>query len=339
MRRGKHLLFTPAIRAGLFAALALAAAFLPAGCAKAPKTYRVGILIGTDSMGGISDGFKKRMTELGYAEGKGISYDIRASNANRAEELKIAQEFVASGVDLVFAFPGQTALTVKKAAEGTKIPIVFANAIIGGTDLIDSVRNPGGNVTGVRIPNPELTVKSFDFLIEIAPATRRIMIIYDPGYVTDGPILDALRSAAAANGVAVRETEVPDAGKIVAVLNGLEKAGKADMDAVLFLPDTVPRSAEAGKAVIDFANRHRVPLIGGTRAMVTEGVLLTTTSDQGEHGALAANLANRIFKGAAAGSLPVLTTKTDLVVNYRKAKELGLDPPESLLKQASEIVR
>jgi hypothetical protein len=34
-----------------------------------------------------------------------------------------------------------------------------------------------------------------------------------------------------------------------------------------------------------------------------------------------------------------VTTKSHLIINYRKLREIGLDPPESLLKQASEIVR
>jgi putative tryptophan/tyrosine transport system substrate-binding protein len=324
----------------LVAAAALAAlAACPGGCAKAAKNYRIGVLVGTASMSGLYDGFKRKMAELGYAEGKNVAYDAESSNADRAEERRIAEKFIADKVDLVFVFPGQPVMAVKTAAKGTKIPIVFANAIVGGTDLVDSVRSPGGNITGVRVPSPELSLKSLESLLELKPTTRRVMILYDPGYPTDGPILESLRAAAAASGVALREVPVADPSKIAAVLAGLEKDGDADMDAVIFLPDTITRSTEASKEVLAFADRHRVPLIGGTPAMAEGGITLTAAADPVEPGELAAVLADKILEGAPAGSIPVVTTKTYLVVNYKKARELGLSPPEGLLKQAGKIIR
>lgn len=317
---------------------ALAAAALP-GCAKAAKSYRVGILIGSASMSAVADGFKAKMAELGYVEGRNVSYDIQGSNADRAEEKRIAERFVAARVDLAFAFPGQSALAVKEAAAGTKIPVVFANAVVGGSSLIDSVRSPGGNITGVRVPNPELTVKTFESILELKPGAKRFMVVFDPGYETDWPILEALRLAVLERKAELWETQVPDAMAIREVLEGVDKAGRAGVDAILLLPDTIPRSAEAAGAVLAFADAHGVPLAGGTRAMVERGATLTAAADQGEQGRLAATLADKALKGVPAGTIPVATTATHLIVNYRKARELRLEPPEGLLKQASEIFR
>lgn len=84
---------------------------------------------------------------------------------------------------------------------------------------------------------------------------------------------------------------------------------------------------------------RRIPLAGGPIPMVREGAVLTAASDQEEEGTLAAGLADKVLKGAPAGTIPVVTTKTSLVVNYTRARELGLDPPEGLLKQAAEVIR
>ncbi len=314
-------------------------AALPWGCSKTPKKFKIGILVGTQHMAGLVDGFKRRMAELGYVEGKNVSYDVMGSNADRAEERKIAEKFVADKVDLVFVFPGQPALAVKTAAKGTKIPIVFANAIVGGTELVDSIRDPGANITGVRIPSPELSLKSLEALLELKPGTRRVMILHDPAYPTDGPILDELRRAAIVSGVTLQEVSIADTSKTRSILEGLERTGKATMDAIIFLPDSITRSAEASGEVLSFADRHRVPLIGGTPVMVQGGVALTAAADEVEPGVLAAGLADKILRGVPAGSIPVVTTKTRMIINYRKARELGLDPSESLLKQASEIIR
>jgi putative ABC transport system substrate-binding protein len=334
-----HLLPRHTVRPLCLAALAIALGVFPSGCAKAVKTYRIGILVGTDSMMPLSGSFKDKMKELGYEEGKNVSYDVRRSNADRETERRIAEDFIADKVDLVFVFPGQPALTVKAAAKGTKIPIVFANAIIGGTDLIESVRNPGDSITGVRVPSPELSLKSLETLLELNPGIRRVLVVYDPGYATDGPILDALRAAAKSSDIVLQEVRIADTAETETILRGLERSGEAAMDAILFLPDSITRSKEASKAVLAFADKHRVPLCGGTPAMVEGGVALTAAADQLEPGFLAAGLADKILRGVPAGSIPVVTTKSHLIINYRKLREIGLDPPESLLKQASEIVR
>jgi putative ABC transport system substrate-binding protein len=323
---------------GILAAV-LAAAVLAAGCAKAPRTYRVGILVGADSMSAIADAFKSSMAGLGYVEGKNVSYDIQRSNAAPAEEKRISEEFVAEGLDLVFAFPGQPANAVKAAAKGSKIPVVFANAVIDGIGLVDSVRNPGDGITGVRVPSPDLTLKSFEALLDIKPDSKRIMTIYDPNYPTNPFILEALRSMAASSGVTLVETPVPDARGTAKALKGLEGPNAPGMDALLLLPDSITRSQEAAVAILAFADRHGVPVVGGPVTMLRSGTLLTATANQGEQGKLAASLADKIFKGVPPGSIPVATTRSHLFINYKRALELGLVVPEGLLKQASEILR
>jgi putative ABC transport system substrate-binding protein len=317
-----------------------AAVVLLSGCAKAPKVYHVGILIGAETMSALSTSFKDGMTGLGYVEGGNITYDIRSSNGDPAEEKRIAGEFSADNADLVFSFFGQTARNVKLALQGTGIPIVFANAVIEGTDLVDSVRAPGGNITGVRVAGTELTLKCFESLLELAPRVKRVMIIYDPMYPTVAPALAVLRPAASSADVTLQEVHVTQVQDIQAIIGGLEKSGGARMDAIMFLQDTIPRSVEASGLIFKFADAHRVPVVGGPAALVENGgVVLSAASDIPDQGKKAASLANKIFKGAPAGTLPVLTTQPTLFINYGKAQELGLTVPEGLLKQASKIIR
>jgi len=321
----------------ILAAIA-ALALVICGCANAPKMYRVGILIGADTMEAIAEGFQARMTELGYVEGKNIAYDIRRSNADPAAEKRIASNFVTSKVDLVFAFPGQPASVVKTAVRGTKIPIVFANAIIEGADLVDSVRNPGENITGVRNPGPGLALKSFESLLELIPGATRVMVIYNPTYPTNRFVIEALRSVASSHRVTLQEVRITNVADTQAALQGLEKSG-ARMSAVLLFPDLITRSSEASGAIIRFADEHRVPVAGGPPTLVQNGAVLSATIDRREQGSLAASLADKILTGTPASSIPVVTTQPHLFINYKKARELGLTVPEGLLKQATEIIR
>ncbi len=61
----------------LLATLIVAAVFLSGCIAETPRVYHIGILSGTDAFLPIADGFKAKMTELGYVEGKNIVYDLK----------------------------------------------------------------------------------------------------------------------------------------------------------------------------------------------------------------------------------------------------------------------
>jgi putative ABC transport system substrate-binding protein len=61
--------------------------------------------------------------------------------------------------------------------------------------------------------------------------------------------------------------------------------------------------------------------------------------DNVQVGRQAAPLADKIFKGTPAGTIPVVSADSVLIINYAEAQELGLTVPEILLGQAAEIIR
>src|SRR5215510_2409605 len=83
---------------------------LLSGCGATPtKVYRVGILSGLDVFITTVDGFKTKMTELGYIEGQNITYDLQKTNSDREAEKRILQKFVDDKVDLILVFPSEAA--------------------------------------------------------------------------------------------------------------------------------------------------------------------------------------------------------------------------------------
>jgi putative tryptophan/tyrosine transport system substrate-binding protein len=310
------------------------------GCAKqAEKVHRVGIISGADTFMDIVEGFKGRMRALGYAEGKNIIYDLEKVNADLQGEKAAAEKLVRDKVDLIFAFPCRTALAAKAATRGTGISVVFALSGLEGVDLVESLHRPGENITGVRYPGPEINVKRLEFLCDLAPQAKRIYIAYDRNYPTTPATLGQLRPAAASLGVVLIEDQVTGLAELQAVLDKRSQAAEIGIDAVMVMPDILNNSAEGFAAIAKFARAHKLPMSGCVDFTVEQGAAFTLVPEDRDIGQLAANLADKIFKGTPPGTIMVVTPYSRLRLNQRVIKELGLTTPEGLLNRADEIIR
>ena len=320
--------------------LAALLALLLSGCgAEKPKVYKVGILNGFPPFAELGEGFKAKMTDLGYIEGKNIVYDVQESNFDPAAEERIVKQFVADKVDLIFTFATESAISAKAGSAGTDVPVVFAFAVLEGNHLIESVRQPGGNITGVRFPGPDLSVKRFEILHELAPQAKRVGIIYNANYPANKSQLEALHPAAAAVGISLVEIPIKSVADIEADLQAREAAADIGMDAILIITDDLSQSPDGWSIISQFAANHNIPIAGSAAFEADTGAIVSYIPDSFETGKLAAPLADKIFKGTPAGSIPVLTPESDLRINYKLAQQLGLTVPEGLLSQATQIIR
>jgi putative ABC transport system substrate-binding protein len=310
------------------------------GCGdKKQKVYRVGIVFGVETFIDIADGFRAKMAELGYVEGENIVYDLQKLNADPTAEKSAAEKFVQDNVDMIFAFPTEPALAAKAATQGTDIPVVFALAGIEGNNLIDSVSEPGGNITGVRFPGPEITVKRLDILHELVPQAKRVYIIYDPNYPTAPSALKDLRPAASSLGLTLVEDPVKNIEELKAALQKRTELENIGIDAILIMPEILTQSPDGFSAVLTFANKHNLP-IGGSLVYTAElGALFSYIPDNLEMGMQAATMADKIFKGIPTGTIMVVTPVSYLRLNYKVIQGFGLKVPQGLLSMAVEIIR
>ena len=107
----------------------------------------------------ISD-FKDQLAELGYLEGKNAKFEIRSADGQVARLEPLARELIGTKVDVLV--PYQTpAVTAAKAAT-RDIPIVMASvADPVGSGFVNSLSNPGGNITGVSGATAELAARTW----------------------------------------------------------------------------------------------------------------------------------------------------------------------------------
>ncbi|OHB59890.1 MAG: hypothetical protein A2Y12_18910 [Planctomycetes bacterium GWF2_42_9] len=310
------------------------------GCSKKQpqKIYRVGILAGNPFVT-IIDGFKAKMAELGYVEGKNIVYDVHNLGFDPLGYDRVNKKFVEDKVDLIFAFPTEPAQSAKAATKGTNIPVIFAQAGLEGSNLIESIPKPGGNITGSRFPGPDIVVKRFEILLESAPDIKRLYVPYDKNYPIVAPALKKLRSAASFKDVILVELPVISSIEIQTDIENRMKSADIGVDAILLLPEILTQTPESWAIISRFAVEFKLPLVGSSPATVEKGGIFSYNVDPFESGRLAAEKTNKVLKGVPAGTIMVATPPSHLRINYKIAKELGLTVPEGLLSMADEVIR
>lgn len=322
--------------------LLLLACVILSGCVsekKEVKMYQVGIITNIEAFSGVVDGFKSKMAELGYIEGENIVYDFQVPQAGSEEEQQLFNRFIENKVDLILAFPTEPAFAAKEATEGTEIPIIFAIAGTENSELIESVREPGGYITGIRYPGPYLVVKRFEFLLELAPHIKRLYVPYNPDYPNCPPAIEELRPVASSKNVTLVEAHINSVEEIQNALQELEESDDIGIDAIQILPEAITQTPDGWGAISSFADEHGLPLVGSMLFSADIGGVFSYCVEFFEIGELAAPLADKILKGIPAGTIPVVTPEAHLRVNYKKAHELGLTVPEGLLARADEIIR
>jgi putative tryptophan/tyrosine transport system substrate-binding protein len=327
---------SPALLAPVLLALVLLAA---GACKPTPKVYRVGILSGLDFFASTADGFKAGMRDLGYVEGVTIHYDVRKTNFAPQAEEEILREFVAGAVDLVLVFPTEPSVLAKRLTAGAGIPVVFANANIEDTGLVASVREPGGNITGVRYPGPSIAVRRYEILRELAPDARRLWVPYQRGYPSVESQLAVLRRAAAADGVTLVECAAGSVADLGADLDARARSADPGVDAILLVSEPLAVTPVAFERIGRFAAAHRLAIGGALMSAGGFSSVFGASTDNVAVGRQAAPLADKIFRGVRAGTIPVASAEAMIEIDHGQATRLGLKVPEGLLRQARRVVR
>ncbi len=331
------------IRAGwLICVAGIILSLLLSGCgAQTPKTYHIGILSGLDAFAPAIDGFKSKLAELGYTEGKNIVYDVQKTNVDVDAYKKINQKFVQDKVDLIFVFPTEAAMEAKAATQGTNIPVIFDLAFtdVKGVDLINSVREPGGNVTGSRFPSADIASKRLEILLEMVPNAKRIFVPYLKDYPNVPGQLDAIHPLAQKAGITLSEFAASSPQDLQAELDKRSSMGDVGIDAILLVADPLSLTPDFFTILGKFGSEHKIPIGGAPMQVGDYGTIFGLLPNAQSSGEQAALLADKALKGTNAGTIPVVTEEGELQINVKAAQAMGLKVPDGLLQMANQIVR
>ena len=275
--------------------------------------------------------FAQRLRDLGWIEGRTVAIEYRWAEGRNERFAEIAAEFVRLKVDVIVTSGGAVAAT--KQATST-IPIVFAVANDPvGSGMVGSLARPGGNVTGMSQQQVDLAGKRLELLREVVPGLRTLAIMANVGYPAAVLEMGEVQAAVRTLGFEAAGVDIRRAEDIAPSVEALKHRAEA-----LYVV-AEPLAGTNRVRINTMALGARLPTMHGAREYVEAGGLMSYGPNFPDLFRRAADLVDKILRGAKPGDIPVeQPTKFDFVINLTTAKALGLAVPEKLLAIADEVI-
>jgi putative ABC transport system substrate-binding protein len=312
---------------------------IPAGLAPSPRIPRVGFLASGTAETASSQvmALRQGLLDLGYVEGETIHLDVRFAEGKADRAPVLVTELIQLNPDVLVTGAPPASIAAKRAT--TTIPIVFVS--VGdpvASGLVESLRRPGGNATGLGTATTVLHSKQMELLKEAVPGLSRMAILRDQINATTA-------------GTSAAESMVETTGRSLGVrLSLVPVHGPDDLEGAFetmrsrgadaFIDVACPMTCTYSQRVVQLAARHRIPGIYGFRLFPDAGGLMSYGADNTAMYRRATTYVDKILKGARPADLPVEEPTTfDFVINLKTAQGLGLTIPQSVLQQATAIIQ
>lgn len=282
------------------------------------------------SLNTIRDSFKEEMEALGYKDGETIKLSFKDAGGQQNTLNSIISAFAGDKSDVIVAIATPTA---QVAANYSKdIPVVFsAVSDPVGAGLITDLNKPDKNITGT---SDEIQV---DQILELAkkvqPELKTLGFIYNSGEANSVSNLEKAKAFCDKNGI----TLVEGSGKNISEIQSAVSVLTDKCDAIFAPNDNTVASSMA--ALVETANKKKVPVYTGADSMVNDGGFATVGIDYTELGKETARMVDKILKGDKVETLPVKVFKDDLniYVNKKTLNTLGITLPEDVQKDPNLV--
>lgn len=274
-------------------------------------------------------GFVDELAEHGYDDSR-VVYDLQNAQGDFATAQAIAEKFAHGSVDLILAIATPTAQATANVTQTIPILITAVTDPVAA-ELVQSIQVPGTNVTGTSDLTP--VAKQLELLTVIAPETRRVGVMYNPGETNSLVQLDLAREAA--ESLALQLIEVPVSNSSGVYQSAQSLMGRVD---AIYVP-TDNTVVSALESVVAVAESAKLPLIVGETDSVKRGALATVSIDYYSLGRQTGKMALEVLeKGCDPATMPIQYLQdVQLVLNLDAARRMGITLPQELVEKADQI--
>ncbi len=291
----------------------------------------VGILqlMSHPALDSIHKGIKAGLKESGYTVGKDVKIDFQNAENDQSNLKSMSEKFVNEKVDVAVGIATPSAQALANAT--SSIPIVMG-AITDpvSAKLVKSEKKPGGNITGVSDQAP--IAAQLKLIRQIMPKTKTLGVIYTSSEESSQAQVKILEGLVKKYGFTLKKYSISSTNDLNQVAG--EMASKVQ---AVFVP-TDNTIASAMQTLVKATNAKKIPVFPTVDTMVKDGGLATVGLNQYQLGVETGKMVADILDGKRKpATTPVkFMTKGDLVINEKVAKQLGIDIPASLTKQAEK---
>src|SRR5262249_55054872 len=105
-----------------------------------------------------------------------------------------------------------------------KIPIVcFDCGDLVATGVIEGLRRPGGNETGVTLIHPDTSTKRLELLKETVPGLTRLAVLYNSKNPVSQPELESTRAAGSSLGLQLQSIGLKDPNELESSFSSMSR--------------------------------------------------------------------------------------------------------------------
>ena len=277
--------------------------------------------------------FQEGLRDLGYVEGQNIHIEYQWAQGDYSQFPDLIRELLARKVAVIVTAGTPATLAVKKATKTVPLVMVAVGNPVGN-GIVPSLKQPGGNITGLTSISTEMDGKRLELLKEIIPNITHVAVLWNSKSPLQVLAEKKVQEAAGVLGIEVLSLGVNTKEGIDEAFNLMRESRP---EALLVLADRLFLHHRV--EIMKFAAQNRLPGVHAYRELVETGGLMSYGPDYADMHRRAAYFVDRILKGADPAGLPVeRPARFHLVINMTAAQELGLTIPETVLLRATEII-
>jgi len=297
--------------------------------AGAPRIAILSIPVPSSTLELIAEG----LANYGYVEGRNIVTQ-RFTAPTTPEVPAYAARAVASKPAAILCLGTPPTREAMRATATIPIVMLAVNDPLGN-GFIASYAHPGGNVTGNTGTASDVISKQLALLKELVPGLRRLAVLYLGADPSAARVIGGLGPAAHALNLEPVFVDFTEAQDFAPQLVRVAAAGVGGFMTISSQYFNTRRSE-----ILDFEIRNRIPWMDAIPnavplpGVIAYGANLNTLYRQSGY------FVDAILKGRRPADLPVqLPTQFDLALNLSTARAMGLSVPQSVLEQATIVVK
>lgn len=288
------------------------------------------------SLDNCREGFMQGLAELGFVEGKNVTYYYDNAETNGGFANQIYTSYINNNFNMMVAIATPMAQSAYSLARDKDIPIIYT-AITDpiAAELANKDGMPVGNITGT---SDKLPVKEqLELIHSMYPDATKVGILYTTSEVNSLSSIEEYKKYATSYGIEIISKGINDTSDMPLACDSLLN----QVDVVTNVTDnTVVASLPV---LLEKANAKNIPVFGSEIEQVKMGCIACMGLDYLELGKQTARMAAKILNGEKkASEMPYeIIENASLYINEAAANKLNYDltSKNDILSKATEVFK